>query len=115
MDSARTFTAVIVKRQAFVAHLRAHGCKRVREGAKNSWYENPIEDRRSSVCRHTEIGDFLILKIRKDLGVPRPLTSLRRSHADRSGFLLHAGQRGHLGLQLAEFPFVGRKAGNLSL
>ena len=61
-----------MKRQPFLAHLRAHGCKLVREGAKHSWYENPIEHLRSSVPHHTEIGDFLILKICKDLGIPRP-------------------------------------------
>lgn len=34
--------------------------------------KNPIENRRSSVPRHTEIDDMLILKICKDLGIPRP-------------------------------------------
>ena len=61
-----------MKRLAFLAHLRAHGCKLVREGAKHSWYENPIENRRSSIPRHAEISNFLLFKICKDLGIPRP-------------------------------------------
>ena len=61
-----------MKRQAFLAHLRVHGCLLVREGSRHSWHENPLENRRSSVPRHAEISDFLILKICKDLGIPRP-------------------------------------------
>jgi len=61
-----------VKWRAFLAHLLAHGCRLVREGAKHSWYVNPVENRRSSVPRHKEVSDNLVLKICKDLGIPRP-------------------------------------------
>jgi len=61
-----------VKRRALLAHVRAHGCRLVREGAKHSWYENPSENRRSSIPRHTEINGFLALKICKDLSIPKP-------------------------------------------
>jgi mRNA interferase HicA len=60
-----------LKRQALIAHLRAHGCVLVREGAKHSWWGNPMNNRRSAVPRHTEINDFLAKKICRDLGIPQ--------------------------------------------
>jgi mRNA interferase HicA len=61
-----------VKRQALLAHLHAHGCVLIREGANHSWYGHAESQRRSSVPRHKEINDLLALKICKDLGVPKP-------------------------------------------
>jgi len=61
-----------LKRQALIAHLRAHGCVLVREGAKHSWWGNPVNNRRSAVPRHTEINEFLAKKICRDLGIPLP-------------------------------------------
>jgi len=61
-----------VKRQALLAYLHEKGCRLVREGARHSWYENPAENKRSSVPRHAEIGDNLAAKICKDLGLPKP-------------------------------------------
>jgi mRNA interferase HicA len=61
-----------LKRHAFIAHLRAHGCILVREGAKHSWWGNPANNRRSAVPRHNEINDFLAKKICKDLGIANP-------------------------------------------
>ena len=61
-----------MKRRAFLAHLSAHGCTLVREGAKHSWWGNPQNGRRSAVPRHTEIDDLLARKICRDLGVVEP-------------------------------------------
>jgi mRNA interferase HicA len=61
-----------VKRRAFIAHLQAHGCELVREGAKHSWWRNPATGARSAVPRHNEISDMLCRKICKDLGIPNP-------------------------------------------
>jgi mRNA interferase HicA len=61
-----------VKRHELIAHLRAHGCSLVREGAKNSWWGNPANGRRTAVPRHGEIDDYLARKICRDLGIPDP-------------------------------------------
>ena len=55
-----------------MAWLHEHGCVLVREGARHSWYGNPSENKRSSIPRHKEINDLLVIKICKDLGIPRP-------------------------------------------
>jgi mRNA interferase HicA len=59
-----------MKRSAFLKHLRNHGCELLREGAKHSWWHNPMNNQKSSVPRHAEINDFLAVKICKDLGIP---------------------------------------------
>jgi mRNA interferase HicA len=49
-----------------------HGCELLREGAKHSWWHNPANNRRSSVPRHNEIGDYLARKICRDLDIAEP-------------------------------------------
>ena len=61
-----------MKRRALIAHLLAHGCELVMEGAKHSWWRNPATGTRCAVPRHTEISDVLSRKICKDLGIPNP-------------------------------------------
>jgi mRNA interferase HicA len=61
-----------VKRRAFIAHLEAHGCRFVREGAKHAWYVGPDNRSHSAVPRHREIVDFLVRKICRELGVALP-------------------------------------------
>jgi len=61
-----------MKRRDFVRHLRLQGCELLREGARHSWWTHPEQNRRSAVPRHSEINDNLIIKICKDLGIPRP-------------------------------------------
>jgi len=61
-----------MKRRDLIRHLRLHGCELLREGGSHSWWHNLNQNRRSAVPRHSEINDKLILKICKDLGVPRP-------------------------------------------
>ncbi len=60
-----------MKRQEFLKYLRQHGCSLIREGASHSWWGNPLENKRSSVPRHTEIDNDLANKICKDLGIPK--------------------------------------------
>jgi len=54
------------------SHLLRHGCEMVREGKRHSWWQNPQQQRRSAVPRHTEVKDILAAKICKDFGVPHP-------------------------------------------
>jgi mRNA interferase HicA len=61
-----------VKRHDFIRHLKEHGCELLREGAKHSWWHNPANNRRSSVPRHNEIGDYLARKICRDLDIAEP-------------------------------------------
>jgi mRNA interferase HicA len=59
-----------MKRRALLRHLRAHGCRLLREGARHSWWHNPSLNKRSGVPRHTDIDEDLARKICRDLGVP---------------------------------------------
>jgi len=59
-----------MKRTELLRHLRTHGCKLLREGARHSWWHNPNLNKRSAVPRHNEIDDDLARKICKDLGIP---------------------------------------------
>jgi mRNA interferase HicA len=60
-----------MKREELIRHLSDGGCEFLREGARHSWWWNPKLNKRSSVPRHTEIGNFLARKICKDLGISR--------------------------------------------
>ena len=59
-----------MKRVELLRHLREQGCAFIREGGCHSWWGHAVNNRRSSVPRHTEISDILARKICKDLGVP---------------------------------------------
>ena len=59
-----------MKRTALLAHLRAHGCELLREGARHSWWHHSVLNKRSAVPRHNEVLDNLARKICKDLGIP---------------------------------------------
>ena len=61
-----------MKRRELIRHLREHGCELLREGGSHSWWHNPTRNLRSAIPRHTEVNDKLILKICKDLGIPKP-------------------------------------------
>jgi mRNA interferase HicA len=61
-----------MKRRDLLAHLTSHGCSLFREGARHSWWHNPMLNKRSAVPRHTEINTHLARKICRDLGVPDP-------------------------------------------
>jgi mRNA interferase HicA len=61
-----------VKRRDLLRHLSAQGCELLREGGNHSWWHQPELNRRSAIPRHNEINDLLVLKICKDLGIPKP-------------------------------------------
>jgi len=61
-----------VKRRDLLRHLSAHGCALLREGGNHSWWHQLELNRRSAIPRHNEINDLLVLKICKDLGIPKP-------------------------------------------
>ena len=61
-----------MKRRVLIAHLNAHGCKLLREGAKHTIFVNIENKRVSTVPRHSEIPDSLARKICRDLGVSAP-------------------------------------------
>jgi mRNA interferase HicA len=61
-----------MKRRDLIRYLEKQGCVLLREGGSHSWWINPAQNRRSAVPRHSEINDKLIIKICKDLGIPKP-------------------------------------------
>lgn len=61
-----------MKRRDLLRHLSAQGCELLREGGNHSWWHQPELNRRSAIPRHNEINDLLVLKICKDLSIPKP-------------------------------------------
>jgi mRNA interferase HicA len=61
-----------MKRRDFLRHLATQGCELLREGSRHAIFFNPRTNATSSVPRHTEINDFLVRKICRDLGIPSP-------------------------------------------
>ena len=61
-----------MKLRDLISHLYDHGCELLREGANHSWWINLEKNLRTAVPRHREINDNLVLKICKDLGIPKP-------------------------------------------
>lgn len=62
-----------MKRRDVIRHLERHGCWLLKEGAKHSRYINLVDrTHTSTVPRHTEISDFLVRKICRQLGIPEP-------------------------------------------
>ncbi len=61
-----------MKRKAVVKYLLQQGCRLSREGGKYSIFTNAEGEKEVPVTRHTEIADFTVRKICKDLGVKPP-------------------------------------------
>lgn len=61
-----------MKRKDLVKHLTAKGCELSREGGKYSVFVNPVNKKEIPVTRHTEIADFTVKKICRDLGIDLP-------------------------------------------
>ena len=59
-----------MKRGDLLRYMREQGCGFVREGARHSWWSNPVQNKRSAVPRHSEIDNDLARKICRDLGIP---------------------------------------------
>jgi hypothetical protein len=63
-----------VKRRDLERHLRAHGARELREGARHSYWGFDAE-RSTAIPRHREIGWPLVRAICKQLGIPPPTGS----------------------------------------
>jgi mRNA interferase HicA len=61
-----------MKRKDVVRHLNVNGCILKREGGNHSVYFNIINRKTSTVPRHSEINDYLVKKICKDLDIKYP-------------------------------------------
>ncbi|MGH2908944.1 MAG: type II toxin-antitoxin system HicA family toxin [Solirubrobacteraceae bacterium] len=61
-----------MKRRDLEAHLRAHGCALLREGANHAIWSNPERDLRAPVPRHREIPTGTARAICRQLGMPQP-------------------------------------------
>jgi len=61
-----------VKRRDVIRHLEQNGCEFLREGSNHAIYVNRAKGKASSVPRHREINDFLVVKICRDLEIPDP-------------------------------------------
>jgi len=58
-----------MKRNQLLKHLKKQGCYLYKEGKKHSVFVNSKNNRASVVPRHSEIDDFLAIKICKDLDI----------------------------------------------
>lgn len=61
-----------MKRTDLIKHLKAHGCRLLREGKGHSIWVNPANDKQSAVPRHREIDDYTARAICRQLGIPEP-------------------------------------------
>lgn len=61
-----------MKQRQLLNHLKKHGCRLYREGAKHPVYENPATGKRTTVPRHREIDNVTARAICKQLGIPPP-------------------------------------------
>jgi len=58
-----------MKRKYLFKHLNKYKCKLLREGSKHSIYYNVFNNKTTSIPRHADIEDRLVVKICKDLDI----------------------------------------------
>jgi len=58
-----------MKRLDLMKHLKENHCELFREGAKHSVIKNILNNKVSSIPRHSEVENHLARKICRDLGV----------------------------------------------
>lgn len=61
-----------MKRKDVIRHLETNGCKLLREGANHTVFVNRTKKKVSTVPRHREIDENLVMKICKDLEIQKP-------------------------------------------
>lgn len=61
-----------MKRKDVIRHLESSGCELLREGTNHTVYVNRKKKKVSTVPRHREIDEYLVIKICKDLEIPKP-------------------------------------------
>ena len=60
-----------MKRSHFIKYLRENNCVLVREGANHSIYKNVLNNKISTVGRHSELSDLMCKVICKQLEIPQ--------------------------------------------
>jgi len=53
-------------------YLESNECEFLREGANHTVYVNRKKRKASTVPRHIEVDEYLVIKICKDLEIPKP-------------------------------------------
>lgn len=61
-----------MKRKDVIRYLQDNGCELLREGGNHTVYVNRREKKVTTVPRHADIDEYLVIKICKDLGIPKP-------------------------------------------
>lgn len=61
-----------MKRKDVIRYLEKNECDFLREGANHTVYVNRREKKVTTIPRHKEIDEYLVTKICKDLGIPKP-------------------------------------------
>ncbi len=61
-----------MKRNELIRHLSKNGCELLREGSRHSIWRNVKLGNMTAVPRHTEIKEFMVRKICKDLDIKKP-------------------------------------------
>jgi len=61
-----------MKQRDLIRHLKANGCRLVREGGSHSIWENKKNKKRSAIPRHKEIVEFTAIKICNQLEISKP-------------------------------------------
>jgi mRNA interferase HicA len=61
-----------MKRVKLIRHLNRQGCYLLREGSNHSLFYNPVNNKVSTIPRHSEIKKFISQKICKDLDIAIP-------------------------------------------
>ena len=61
-----------MKRKDLIRYLELNKCEFLREGANHTVYVNRKKGKASTVPRHRELDECLVIKICKDLEIPKP-------------------------------------------
>jgi predicted RNA binding protein YcfA (HicA-like mRNA interferase family) len=61
-----------MERRHLMRHLRANGCRVLKEGGRHTRVVNETNGNRSVVPRHTEIPPSTVRDICRQLGIPLP-------------------------------------------
>ena len=61
-----------MKRVKLVQHIKKQGCYLLREGSNHSLYFNPVNNKISTIPRHSDVKKFTAQKICKDLNIAIP-------------------------------------------
>ncbi|MBI4619456.1 MAG: type II toxin-antitoxin system HicA family toxin [Desulfobacterales bacterium] len=61
-----------MKRKDLIRYLESNECEFLREGANHTVYVNRKKRKASTVPRHREVDEYLVIKICKDLEIPKP-------------------------------------------